>query len=66
MHYFYWKSSLRYGNCKKKESLPIFLVEILGNNASKFRLKRGSQLPYICLMGYIQDFYCEGRLMWGL
>ena len=27
-------------------------------------LERGFQLLYIHLIRYIQDFYCESRLMW--
>ena len=39
------------------------LNKIYGRNP-KSGLDRGLQLPYIYLIRYIQDFYCECRLVW--
>ena len=40
MHGF-CESSLQYGDCKKGENLPKFMVDILGQTVPKFGLERG-------------------------
>ena len=39
------------------------LTKIYGGNP-KFGLERGLKLLYIYLIRYIQDSYCESRLVW--
>ena len=39
------------------------LTNIYGGNP-KFGLERGLKLLYIYLIRYIQDSYCENRLVW--
>ena len=41
------------------------LTKIYGGSL-KSGLERGLQLLYIYLIRYIQDIYCESRLMWRL